>query len=340
MTSVGKYANINAKVRAMKSSLLSEQDIKQLANAENLTAFVSILRQKNYVFSQEHKKLQDASVIEIEISKNRINRIKSVYKTAEGSIKNIVTMFLQKDEAEKAKSVLRQWNAGVDKIVPVYPFKILYDYQLSELLKAKSLEEIAGYFKHTPFGEVISGSVQDFSKDKNMFFVETAIDKDIISRLTGASENLPDKDREIIRRITGIETDLKNILWVRRLKDYYDISPENAVKYILPGGVYFQASEIEDAVVRGRELELITEKRFTPEIRVSHKDEEGIYLLEEILKEALKNQAEKCFKQYPFTIGSIVGFITLLKLEEGMLKRALYTVALKSEKNITENQEL
>ena len=49
MTSVGKYANINAKVRAMKSSLLSEQDIKQLANAENLTAFVSILRQKNYV---------------------------------------------------------------------------------------------------------------------------------------------------------------------------------------------------------------------------------------------------------------------------------------------------
>jgi len=338
VTAVGTYAHINAKVRAMKSQLLSEQDLEKLAGSPDLSAFVSFLEKNLYEFTQKDNDKLSPEFVEKAVIKSRINRIKSLKKTCKGEVEKLISLFLERDDVEKLKSILRQWNAGVTPIYPVTPFEIIYYFPVNDISQARSLEDIAELIKSTPFSDVLISSVEDFNKTGNLFPVEIALERNLFSRIFQESSNLSKGDRSIIKSIIGTEIDLKNVLWIKRLKNYYQIPVNQAVNYLLPGGSSLKIEEIIDAFAEGKEDELLMSRKIIPEEVDVQEQQNGIYLLEAALKDILIQQAKKAFKQFPFSIGSLAGYITLLKMEEREVIRALYSVFLKLQET-SKNQQ-
>ncbi|MCD6116211.1 V-type ATPase subunit [bacterium] len=329
MTAVGTYANLNAKIRAMKSQLFSRQELEKLSASPDLPAFISFLEKSGYEFPQKDNSKLHPEDIEKYIIKNRIDRIKSVKRASKGEVGKLVSLFLERDDILKLESILRQWNAGITPINPVVPFEIIYKFPVNDISKAKTIEEIAGLIKSTPFANVLMNSVEDFNKIGNLFPVEIALEKDFYYRLFQESSNLSKSDMQIIDKIVGTEVDLKNVLWIKRLKNYYEIPVNQAVNYLLPGGSSLKIEEIRNAFLEGREDEFLSGRRIVPEKTAAKEEQQGIFMLEVALREILIQQAEKAFKQFPFSIGSLAGYIILLKIEEREVVRALYSVAYK-----------
>ena len=338
MTAVGTYANLNAKIRAMKSQLFSRQDLERLSVSPDLPAFISLLEKNSYEIPQKDTNKLHPEDVETYIIKNRIDRIKSVKRASKGAVEKMVSLFLERDEIQKLESILRQWNAGIIPIEPVVPFEIIYNLPVNDISKAKTIEEIAGLINSTPFSDVLMNSAEDFNKTGSLFPVEIALEKDFYKRLFLESSNLSKSDMQIINKIIGTEVDLKNILWIKRLKNYYEIPVNQAVNYLLPGGSSLETEEIRNAFIEGREDEFLSGRKIVPEKATAKEEQQGIFLLEAALREILIQQAEKAFKQFPFSIGSLAGYITLLKIEEREVVRALYTVSYKLHE-ASENQQ-
>jgi V/A-type H+-transporting ATPase subunit C len=142
-------------------------------------------------------------------------------------------------EAENLKSIFRYIAAGRGdrdalrrRLYIMKSSKVSYD----NVLLVRNFTELAESLKGTPYYAPLSDSLRKISagEEKNLFLLETSLDRFNESSLFKGLMNLGPDERRNLLPLFGSRLDLFNIYILYRALTFYDLSPEEILSLFLP----------------------------------------------------------------------------------------------------------
>jgi len=318
VTSIGTYGFINAKVRAMRSFLLDKSDYQALTKAENIDELFSILSKTHYRNVIEKLESREPALVEQAFFLGGIERLKLLGKSSKGNVRKIIVSLFDRYEGERLKIILRCWHKKDEKIIELYRSKIIYDFPVDTIISAGDITEVVALLKGTPFYNVLAKEITAYLEHKTLFPLELAVDRDYFTRFWKTAESLSSKDKLIVSRLVGLEIDILNLNWMGRFKKYYDISSTDIIEMLLPYGYRIKSGEIQDVLAGGSVKRLLEKVMGSPTSFLPEEvqgEESSLELMERVLYQVLLSEANRAFGQFPFTIGVIMGYFILIRIE-------------------------
>lgn len=319
MARIGIYGFLNAKVRAMRSALLTEALFRNLAGSKGFQEFLNLLHQTHYRNLAEKGRTAAPETLESELFRDEVERIHHLEHYSEGDVRRFISLFLQRYEAERLKIILRYRDSVTPDEFPWMRERIAFNLPVDALLSAKRFDEVLYFLEGTPFEDDLR---QVSSPSDNKFSVETAIDQGVFERLWDAVSALGKKDADIAGRILGIEVDLRNLEAIGRFRRYYQIPAGRMTELFLPRGYRLNVERLITIASGGSLSDTLSGVLKESRLRTteSQDDNDDIALIEHSLYNVLLTEAKRAFGQFPFSIGSLMGYLTLLRIESRNLR--------------------
>lgn len=322
MASIGKYGYVNAKVRAMRSILLSATLYKNLIAAKDLNELIKLLSQTHFKDRFDQINIQDETEIEHMLLWDEIHRLQMIKKSSRGELCEIIDLFIERYDLYKLKAILRCWYSEGNNADKLIREKIIYDFPIDFILDAKRLDEIIDRLALTPFSRILKKASSDFTQKKSLFPLELALEKDYFSRFIEMGNSLGKRDSRIFRRLVGLEIDLKNLDWIGRYKTYYKMSTADIGAQLLPFGYRIDSEKIRH-IIKDDNFNLALSQAIENFQTTSLGDREGgvtLETLDKFLYHILFSEARRVFGEFPFSIGSILGYYYLMRIESKNLR--------------------
>lgn len=337
---IGKYALVNAKVRARLSRLLPPETISRLADARDVPEFYGVLQGTLYeqVLAKPEVSL-DPRVAEKLLVEQEAQWHMELIKDLHGQAKDLVELFVEKYEIENVKTALRirEGDRGAGELAYIVRKDLPHSLPYQSIAEAASIEDTLSYFISTPYLNPIKSVLDDYKQRGTLFPIEIALEIDFHRRLGQAVERLDRADRRIAKRLVGLEIDMKNISWLIRLKFYYGVPAGDLVEYNIPGGFRLTGERLRHAFMADSMKDVlgtVLDASFRPVAELMRREEElsKLYLLEIILWSYLVSEAKKTLGGFPFTIGTVLSYLILKRTEVRNLITILNGKLLKMEK--------
>jgi len=314
---IGTYALINAKVRAMRSLLLDERAYRTLLAAGSYRDLLVQLAGLGYGEMVDRVGYHHPAGLERALIREEIDRIRHIEKFSSGHLKTFARLLLERYESESLKVILRVWFNEGSGLEQIDPEPVLHEFPVDALLSSKSLKDFIGLLGGAPYAGPLTGAADAFQKHQSVFPLELAIDRMGIERLTDYLRDTDRTDRRIIRQLMGIEIDLRNLSWAGRFKTYYKMSSAEVVRNLLPWGYRLNTAKIRRMVAEGQYVSVIL--ALSPEIRnllpENIEDRVALESLETFIYRILFREAGRAFGEFPFSIGSVLGYYYLIRIE-------------------------
>ena len=322
-----RYAFPNARTRALKSRLLSARDMLFLLEAKDETIFLSYLATTSYGPYLPEAAPAGASREKGGSAIGAAHMERALFKPLFKDYKRLFTSLQQKGakrfikalhdrfESEELKLLIRAKFSGLGRQEVAH---LSYPLSLSRLpwdrlWAAPRVEDLFGLLAHSDYGRALSHAKAQFEAQARTFPLEMALDISCYSRLRQSAADLASKrDRAWAMRIVGSHVDMKNVIHIMRLRFRYNLSPEEALNYSLPGGRYLNLKALHDLARAPDEPSLL--KRLPEALGAAA----GAGSLEEArirLSEWFHNILKRAFLGYPFHIGVQAAYLFLKEME-------------------------
>jgi len=320
MNQVGKYAFTNAKVRAMLSQIVSSEELGRLAEARDLPELAEMLKNTSYKEFAPRLSGETPEFFEFEknIMRENLRALWKIYRALPGEPeKDFVLLLLQRFEIEQLKTVLRIWH----KRAPVNPAdyligeRIVFDIDYAAVLNAQNVEEIIVLLDDFPYRKALIQSKDKFKAKDSCFYLEAGLDRDYYNRLVEATERFSSMDREIARRVLGVEIDIENINWLIRLRKYYSLGMADMLEWFIAGGNRIDKDTVRSFYSSDGLPKVVESVSLGPYAKLREMFQENANLMEGFLYEVLLTEVRRCLAGFPFTIGTILAY-TVLKRKE------------------------
>jgi V/A-type H+/Na+-transporting ATPase subunit C len=319
---VAGYAAINARVRVMYSSLLSEDTISQICEASDLNGLLELLKPTVYGPYLEKVKDRDLSArrVAFQIRGRLADAYTSIAHTAPENTRDLIAARYRYFEVDNLKAVLRGIVAGADWDRVRY---VLFPYgsgsvlRAQEMLESGSVAAAVELLRGTIYYETLAQAMKRYSVEQNIFPLEVAIDLNYWRDLWAKTRVLAGNDRARAMRIIGTQVDMNNLMWAIRYRVYHQLSEEELINYTLPFGYHVRDEDIRFIAAGGDISQVV--KRIYPEIpevdSMLDEPRKGLPLLELELQRRLAETCRAAFLGDPFHIGIPLGFLTLCEME-------------------------
>jgi len=333
MNTLSKYSLINAKLRAAVSKLFKKEILDKLITCGTLLECHDILQNTPYqkIFNAVPQPY-DINLLEYHLFKEEINIYSEITKHVYGETKKTILRLMEKLELENLKSTFRIWLGKASSNYLVHE-RIVSPIPTAKILQAEDLKTVVSYLKGTPYYSSFQEILPAILEESVLFQLETKLDINYYKRLWNQISELSARDRLLSYQLLGIDIDIKNIQIIHRLKKYYQLSSAEIFKHLIPlqGGVREALKEIIYADYKiQKNFGFLNDKSLLPlEALLSEKNaQDKLFFLEEILNEVLISKAKKALLGFPFSIGIILAFLTLKKIEIENIKKILRGKAL------------
>ncbi len=337
-TAVGRYAYINAKLRTRLSSILSDNFTDALIHSADISEAVKIVADSGYQgVAEVWQNTADIQLVEFELFKKLIHEYILILKNTEEEVSDFCSVLLYKPEIENLKNTVRLWYGSHIKGRPIeyrsgyiYKKKIHEDINWLSIINAESFGDIKDILSKTAYGSIFSSKNDDINRKSGLFEFETALDRFYYKSLIEASKQLPSRDSEIVRDITRTEIDLLNISWLVRYTHFYKLQTEDLRNILLPGGHDLNADLINNFIKGDTDklnpAELLS--RSYPELsRINISENRNFssqaMLFEKLLSETRKRYFTSILAGYPFTIGTVLVFLSMVEREVKFISSVL-----------------
>lgn len=327
--SIMKYANIHAKLKGMYAKRLKESDLQELIHQDNLKSVIIILKAKNLELNELD---ENARRIQIEtiLDKILITDIIKIQRLLGKKDREIFSRFIEKYKIRCIKDVFRKlysktiihYNPESIKIWTKSIFKEIHGIQ-----DVETIEEFIDKLKYTPYQKIFEdlNNEEDKIEQANIFEVENKMDKMYLNRLMDISENKNNRLESMISK----KVDLMNLLWIYRLKKYYNFSEEK-LKEIFVNQEKYNNSKLE--IKQFLSLENDTEILEMFETKSYIKKYEKNLSLEQNINRYLYKEYQKIFRSQVFDISSICAYINLIEMENTDIIRIIEGIRYKLSK--------
>jgi vacuolar-type H+-ATPase subunit C/Vma6 len=318
---VSGYAAINARVRAMCSTMLTPQAWVRLCEATDLSALIGSL--KDTVYGPYLTRVAEENLT----SRRAVYQIKgrmadayvSVIRLAPVHTRPLLTQLYRHFEVDNLKAVLRGIVTGApwDRVRHVLfpPGPTLLPAQA--MVEAGSVEAAVEQLRGTPYYDTLSHAMKRYTAEQSLFPLEVALDLDYWRTLWSDVNRLPSQDRAQSLRIVGSLLDMNNLMWAIRYRVYHHLSEEEVINYTLPFGYWVRDEDIR-AIAAGAEIPQVV-ARVYPDLTdvetLLQEPRSGLPELELQLQRHVAEQCRAAFSGYPFHIGVPLAYVVLNELE-------------------------
>lgn len=330
MRALSKYAYLNAFLRAKLSARLDAQSLASLARAADLQEAAGLLRETDYrpvaAAIDEGATIQALEKILAEIE---IGRHRAILRHARGDVAETVSALMELFDVGKVERILRTWSEKAwDERDGIIDQRICYDIPVDAMLKAASIEEIILLLEDTPYRKPLVRAYDAFRRSGTLFCLEAAIETDYYRRLGEIVRRLGGTDRLAAARIVGTEVDIRNVEILLRLTRYADLPTAEARRVLLPGGLHLDEELLLRAYSAKDTRAFIDALRFAPlpssgSLRGAGDALGQMRFLGELLEEALDAEARRALGGFPFTIGTVIAYLSLTRAESRRVRRVL-----------------
>lgn len=243
LLAAARYGYPNAKVRALRSRKLTEQDRHFLLVAKDLTSCLSYLATTSYspCIPDLENTIPELSALERQLARPLLEHYSKVVLSLRGAKKReLILALFRRFEAENLKIILRALFANLNRDAVshlLYPVGHLSDLDWDTLWACKSIHEFSEHLRPGVFGRSLQHALPQFEAQGRLFPLEMGLDFSCFRILRQAIIALGSRyDRTIAEKILALYIDILNISWVIRLKKDYCLRSEEIVNYILLGG--------------------------------------------------------------------------------------------------------
>jgi len=336
------YGYSNARVRAMRTHLLTRRQADDLLRVNTNAGVIEYLSRTTYKndFSNMPHRITDEERVEIGVSRNFARTAQKLLKITPAKGKPMVSAFLNRYDVHNIKTMMLSKKLGRSKEETQAMLVMagsMTPKELSSMLNAKSADDFYTALRGTSFGEkfFISASMRNIPKEQikalfqnpnsdaaklDMFM--SALDfyyYEMASNLMAGGE----KEAQVIVTLLSFEADAKNIMTILRLKR--GGADKKTIMTHMVGGGRISKAKLEKIAAgkdvhesaqlssiffmskTGREDFAAAEQLYRKNGQLSH--------FEVVFERSIARRSLHALKRSIMSIGAIVGFL-FLKEEE------------------------
>ncbi|MCJ7812820.1 V-type ATPase subunit [bacterium] len=310
----------------MRSFLLTAALYRSMIEAKGYREILAVLSKTNYQGMVNQLESSETWAFEKIFLSEEIHRLQKIAKLCKNDPHQMTLLCIERYDVEKMKVLLRLWHKKEKTNAHIYEEKIVYHLPVNAILSTENLEEIILLLEGTPFQQILSRFIQMYKDRKTIFPLELALDKDYFERIWQATAKLNQRDRRIAQRLFGIEIDLTNLDWMNRFRTYYNTSSAEIGSFLLPHGYQLGSEEIQTVLEKKNIAEILTKINGGIHASLTEEREEISLsqMIEYFLYRVLSSEAKHAFSEFPFSIGAILGYMVLQRIESKNLKTLIY----------------
>ena len=301
-----KYPSINAKLKGMYAKRLKNDDLQDLAKQNNLKSAVAILKNKSSslkVLSEDADREEIEKVLNGEI----IYDIEKIVKYLDKNDTQIFNLLISKYEIrciKKAIKLLYSKNE-YDENIKIWTNTIFTD--LKGLESIKSIDEFLKIINNTKYKKILKKYFENKDTEYSIFEIENELDKMYLKSIYNSAGN-----NKNLKKMIGAKIDFTNILWIYRMKKYYNFSEDKIEKSIIDINYALKKNQIL-SLVKAKNIEELNE--ILKKTVYSNIATDDIYELECNMKKYLHGLYIKNFKSNLLSINCIYSYLNLVELE-------------------------
>lgn len=318
LPSVFKYSYPNAKIRAMKGSLLTSENFLSLLNAGSYHEFLLIVQTTWYksVFPEEGGELS-LSLFTNSLYKSVFSDYVKVIHAVDGELQRFFILLYQQYELTNLKTILRGLcsRLSTDEILPLLlPTEKYTLFSKQDVLALQDVLEVIDHLQGSFFEYPLNRAIRRFEKEREFFPLEMSLELYYYRTLWDNTEKLPEEERRIVQEILGMLIDILNVSWIIRLKERYHFSPEEILNYTIHHGYAFKLKDRRRLAEARGVSEILTYLQHSP-YRKAISGDESIETLHIVLSRFVLSRLQTYFQGQPFQIGVILGYLILKEFE-------------------------
>lgn len=231
------YNGINAKVSGMFGRLMSRSDYEALSRLQSVEEIGLFLRTcPAYTTALEHSELRRGP-IERKLILSLYGDFHRIHGfISDAKLRKFLARYSLKNEIYVLKRLLcmaydeRDLSQDVTAVNSLGSRSLHFDF--NKLLTARNVPELIEGLKGTEFYPVLS---RVYDENRSLFELEIQLDLYYYMQLRdSAAECLDKANDQLIREILGVEVDLHNIIWIYRLKTWYQVDRNLIYTYLVP----------------------------------------------------------------------------------------------------------
>jgi V/A-type H+-transporting ATPase subunit C len=319
---VSAYAAIQARVRAMYSTLLTPQGWADLCEATEFSILIESIKRtayEPYLLSVEDNLLTPRRAI-FQVKQRMVDTYLIVIRLAPTTTRPLLTQLYRHFEIDNLKAVLRGIVTGAswDQVLYVlFPLDLMTVLPARRMMEAGSIEAAVELLRDTPYYSTLAHSMERYIAEKSLFPLEVALDLNYWRTLWRNVNQLPNRDRTQARRIVGWLVDMNNLMWAIRYRVYHQLSEEEIINYTLPFGYWVRDENIRSIAAGADIAQVVTSlyPQLTGVDALLQQPQRGLPELELQLQRHIAVQCRAAFTGYPFHVGILLGYLILTEWE-------------------------
>lgn len=320
--SVSQYAAINAHVRSMYSTMLTDQEFAMLIEAPDLDSVIELLKNTAYRPYLEHvnERVLNARRAAYQIRGRLADAYTTIIRAAPSQTQTLLTQLYRHFEVTNLKAVLRgvvagsTWDQVRFLLFPYGPTGVLPAEAMIETHNVAAAVEL---LRGTPYYDTLSFAMKRYSAEGTLFPLEVALDMSYWRDLWDDVKQLNGTDRAQAMRILGPYLDSTNLMWAIRYRVYHHLSEEEIVNYTLPFG-YHVSDEAIRSVAAGADINVLVARLYPDLANIDtmlENQASGLQELELLLQRRVVEACRAVFMGEPFNIGIPIAYLTLFRME-------------------------
>lgn len=237
------YGYVNARVRGMRSHLLTKDFFMRLVEAPDLEGIQSLLEQTIYRREVNEAFLLDPMRPDYDqaLSLNLIAAFRKIHEATGGEAHRLVGMLLSRYDIQNVKAVLRgkKGNAIPGEITSLLvPVGAIRMDTLEQMAQQREIKDVLNYMNAQQLGyarPLLAAYPAFQKKDYDLSVLELALDKyhfqRVADELTGKDKNV-----EMVRTMIAGEIDMRNVSTLVRIRGL-KLEDEDVENLWIPGGM-------------------------------------------------------------------------------------------------------
>lgn len=313
------YRAVNAKIKAMKSRLLTPSDYHELAKSKSVPEIFTKLKNfhtyKKIVVNLNENNLHRGN-IENNLTLPLMDDFKHIYNfVPDFKLKKYLSAFFMRNEINILKSILSMIYDKKDIKYALYELNFLLGNKLNvntkKLAASSSIDEFINNLKGTKFYNLLYETYNQFH---SLFKLEIELDLYYYSYLQKLQRKyVHGEDKKILDRIQGIKNDLTNINLIYRIKKYYNFDSASIFSYLIPNKCKLNSTEISHMIKSNTidELKKVLYKTYYGKLFAANEN----LKIERITYICLSNEYYKFYLRGSNNISGIMYLLYLKQLE-------------------------
>jgi V/A-type H+-transporting ATPase subunit C len=323
------YGFISAKLKAQISKIIPQERIDELVRARSLPEAVEMLKNTDFApLAKAYTETGDLRMGETILHSREIELYTEIRKYVDDPVLSFITALSVRYEIDNLKHAVRLWFdrtvRGRDiagKTGFLYHGRIVHDMDIDAIVGAADFDTLADSLAGTPYAAILRENGGRVSAQQTLFPVEIALDQYFFRNLLAALSLLGRRDREIAKRMIGVEIDMQNISWIIRFKNFYNLPVDEAMAFLIPYGYSTDRKAISAVYASGNVSDILSELlkrrygRFQALLGKGIESQSRLTLMERILQQITMAEVGRLLAGYPFTIGVILAYFILKRNE-------------------------